>query len=103
MLYSKKPISLLGQQATQGKKKKRTPTKGKKRLPQHRPKNLSASDPMMVFFTLTAQSVKINSPYMDAVLDYKVEKLYLRACEKGIPFYSWYSWIEDQLNRLILT
>jgi len=57
---------------------------------------------MKIFFKLTAQSVKLNSPYMDSICAYNVDQFYEQAISEGVPFFKWGGWIEDQLNRLIL-
>lgn len=63
---------------------------------------LTKRDPMQEFFTLTCQSVKLNSPHMNAVCTIDTMQLYKRATKLNIPFFKWQSWIEDSINKEFL-
>ena len=56
-------------------------------------------DPMKEFFTLTCQSIKLNSPQMNAILTVDTQQLYNKAVKMNIPFFKWSTWIEDFLNK----
>lgn len=56
-------------------------------------------DPMQEFFTLTCQSVKLNSPHMNAVCTIDTMQLYKKAIKQNIPFFEWQTWIEDVINK----
>lgn len=60
-------------------------------------------DPMKEFFHLTLQSIRMNSPHMNQILNIDCEKFYKKAVEDSIPFNQWAKWLEDQLNRIILS
>lgn len=60
-------------------------------------------DPMKEFFVLTAQSVKLNSPYMDIILNLHINQMYEKVVKSSTPFYKWSQWIEDYLHRTILS
>jgi hypothetical protein len=60
-------------------------------------------DPMKEFFHLTLQSIRMNSPHMNTILNIDGDKFYQRLLELMIPFNQWGKWVEDQLNRLILS
>jgi hypothetical protein len=59
-------------------------------------------DPMHEFFTLTCQSIKLNSPHMNAICTIDTNQLYRRAIKMNIPFFKWANWIEDHLNKELL-
>ena len=59
-------------------------------------------DPMQEFFTLTCQSIKLNSPHMNTICTIDTIKLYKQANQLGIPFFKWQSWIENFLNQEFL-
>ena len=59
-------------------------------------------DPMNEFFTLTCQSIKLNSPHMNTICTIDTMQLYNRAIKLNIPFFKWSTWIEDYLNKEIL-
>ena len=50
---------------------------------------LSKRDPMQEFFVLTCQSVKLNSPHMNAVCTLDALKLYEKVTKLNIPFFKW--------------
>ena len=56
-------------------------------------------DPMEEFFTLTCQSIKLNSPHMQTICTIDTMTLYKKATKLNIPFFKWASWIEDSLNK----
>jgi hypothetical protein len=60
-------------------------------------------DPMKEFFVLTAQSVKLNSPYMDIILNLHINQMFDKVVKSNTPFYKWSQWIEDYLHRTILS
>ena len=64
---------------------------------------LSNRDPMKEFFVLTAQSVKLNSPYMNTILTLHINEMYDWVLRTNIPFNKWSQWIEDYLHRTILS
>jgi hypothetical protein len=47
--------------------------------------------------------VKINSPHMNLISLVKVDSLYEEVTLEGIPFYKWNSWIEQMLNKEVLS
>jgi hypothetical protein len=59
-------------------------------------------DPMKEFFSLTCQSIKLNSPHMNTICTIDTEQLYIKANKMNIPFFKWASWIEDFLNKEFL-
>jgi len=59
-------------------------------------------DPMQEFFTLTCQSIKLNSPHMNTICTIDTMQLYKRAVKLNIPFFKWQGWIEDFLNKEFL-
>lgn len=59
-------------------------------------------DPMKEFFILACQSVKINSPHMNIICTINQNTLYEKAIAEGIPFFKWYSWIENTINKEVL-
>lgn len=44
-------------------------------------------DPLKEFFTLTLQSVKLNSPHMNVICMINKDTLYEKALKEGIPFF----------------
>lgn len=56
-------------------------------------------DPMKEFFTLTCQSVKLNSPHLNMILNIKSDPLYEMALTESVPFFKWYSWLESTIQR----
>ena len=60
-------------------------------------------DPMKEFFHLTLQSIRMNSPHMNQILNIDCDKFYKKATEDSVPFNHWGKWLEDQLNRIILS
>jgi hypothetical protein len=66
-------------------------------------KYLKKRDPMKEFFVLTAQSVKLNSPYMDAVLTLPIKEMYSQVVKSNTPFNRWAQWVEDYLHRTIMS
>lgn len=50
---------------------------------------LTKRDPMQEFFVLTCQSVKLNSPHMNAVCTIDALQLYKKATELNIEFFKW--------------
>lgn len=59
-------------------------------------------DPMQEFFTLTCQSIKLNSPHMNTICTIDTMSLYKQVCQLTIPFFKWSSWVEDFLNKEFL-
>lgn len=66
-------------------------------------KYLMSRDPMKEFFVLTAQAVKLNSPYMDTILTLHINEMYGQVVRSNTPFFKWSQWIEDYLHRTILS
>lgn len=66
-------------------------------------KYLMSRDPMKEFFVLTAQSVKLNSAYMDTILTLHINEMYEQVVRSNTPFFKWSQWIEDYLHRTILS
>lgn len=60
-------------------------------------------DPLKEFFHLTLQSIRMNSPHMNQILNVDCDQFYKKASESNIPFNQWGRWIEDQLNRIVLS
>lgn len=60
-------------------------------------------DPMKEFFHLTLQSIRMNSPHMNQILNVDCDLFYSKVLELQIPFNKWTQWLEDQLNRIILS
>lgn len=60
-------------------------------------------DPLKEFFTLTLQSVKLNSPHMNIICMINKDTLYEKALKEGVPFFKWYEWIENTINKEVLT
>lgn len=56
-------------------------------------------DPMQEFFSLTCQSIKLNSPHMNTICTIDTMQLYQRAVKMNIPFFKWQTWIEDFINK----
>jgi hypothetical protein len=44
-------------------------------------------DPLKEFFTLTLQSVKLNSPHMNVICMINKDTLYEKALKENIPFF----------------
>ena len=59
-------------------------------------------DPMQEFFTLTCQSIKLNSPHMNTICTIDTISLYKKANKLGVPFFKWQTWIENFLNQEFL-
>ena len=66
-------------------------------------KYLMNRDPMKEFFVLTAQSVKLNSPYMNSILTLHINEMYEQVVKSSTPFFKWSQWIEDYLHRTVLS
>jgi hypothetical protein len=60
-------------------------------------------DPLKEFFHLTLQTIRMNSPHMNQILNVDGEPFYKKAQEMNVPFNQWGTWLEDQLNRIILS
>lgn len=60
-------------------------------------------DPLKEFFHLTLQSIRMNSPHMNQILNIDCDKFYKKAVDDSVPFNHWGKWLEDQLNRIILS
>lgn len=60
-------------------------------------------DPLKEFFHLTLQSIKMNSPHMNQILNINGDAFYKKAIDDGVPFNQWWTWLEDQINRIILS
>ena len=56
-------------------------------------------DPMLEFFQLTCQCIKMNSPQMNTICTIDTTQLYQRAQKLNIPYNKWQTWIEDQINK----
>ena len=54
---------------------------------------------MNEFFTLTCQSIKLNSPHMNTICHIDTNQLYRKAQNMNVPFFKWASWIEAYLNK----
>ncbi|CAI2359255.1 unnamed protein product [Moneuplotes crassus] len=63
---------------------------------------LKNRNPMKEFFVLTAQAVKLNSPYMNTILNLHVNQMYEQVQKDNTPFYKWSEWIEETLHRIIV-
>ena len=59
-------------------------------------------DPMEEFFSLTCQSIKLNSPHMNTICTIDTMTLYKKAVKLNVPFFKWSTWIEDFLNKEFL-
>lgn len=59
-------------------------------------------DPMQEFFSLTCQSIKLNSAHMNTICTIDTEQLYRKAVKMNVPYYKWQNWIEDFLNKEFL-
>lgn len=57
---------------------------------------------MQEFFSLTCQSIKLNSPHMNTICTIDTNQLYRQALKMNIPFFKWQNWIEDHLNKEFL-
>jgi hypothetical protein len=55
------------------------------------------------YFNLACLSVKLNSPYMDAICSTSNRKLYKEAMKHQIPFHKWHMWIDDYLTEQYIT
>ena len=51
------------------------------------------------YFVLAAQSVKLNSPYMDTICTIPTDLLYAKAMADAVPFHRWHIWVENYLNK----
>jgi hypothetical protein len=60
-------------------------------------------DPMKEFFHLTLQTIRMNSPHINSILNIDGDQFYGQLVELMIPFNKWGQWAEDQLNRMILS
>ena len=60
-------------------------------------------DPLKEFFTLTLQSVKLNSPHMNIICMLNKDELYDKAIKEGVPFFQWQIWIEKLINKEVLS
>ena len=65
-------------------------------LPEER--YISDSDPIEDYFTLVTSSVKLNSPYIDAICTIQTKDLYQMALEQNVPFHKWHYWVENKLT-----
>ena len=63
---------------------------------------LLSRDPMQEYFSLTCQTIKLNSPHMHHVCSINTKKLYQEAVEMNVPFYKWQNWVEDYINKEFL-
>ena len=59
-------------------------------------------DPMQEFFSLTCQSIKLNSAHMNTICTIDTDQLYRKAVKMNVPYYKWQTWIEDFLNKEFL-
>jgi len=50
---------------------------------------LLSRDPMQEYFSLTCQTIKLNSPHMNHVCSINTKKLYQEAVEMNVPFHKW--------------
>ena len=65
----------------------------------HRPmKSPSEVHFQLVRLMQTAQAVKMNSVYMDSICTLPTGALYEKAIKNGVPYNTWYAWIENELN-----
>ena len=60
-------------------------------------------DPLKEFFTLTLQSVKLNSPHMNIICMLNKDSLYDEALKEGIPFFQWNDWILKRINKEVMS
>ncbi|TNV83150.1 hypothetical protein FGO68_gene10009 [Halteria grandinella] len=60
-------------------------------------------DPLKEFFALTLQSVKLCSPHMNIICMLNKDTLYDKAIKENVPFFKWYSWIEQTINKEVLS
>ena len=69
---------------------------------------------MKEFFSLTAQAVKLSSPYMEGIslssnliliviLNLPIKQMYNIVNTSNIPFYKWAQWIDEYLHKTILS
>lgn len=56
-------------------------------------------DPMKEYFHLITKSVQLLSPHLNIIMNVNTNLLYERALHEGIPFFRWYKWVEETLNR----
>ena len=59
-------------------------------------------DPIKEFFTLTCQSVKINSPHMNLIALINSELLYAKALTEQVPYFKFASWIESTVQKEVI-
>ena len=59
-------------------------------------------DPIKEFFTLTCQSVKINSPHMNLIALINSELLYAKALAEQVPYFKFASWIESTVQKEVI-
>ena len=57
---------------------------------------------MQEFFSLTCQSIKLNSAHMNTICTIDTDQLYRKAVKMNVPYYKWQTWIEDFLNKEFL-
>jgi len=60
-------------------------------------------DPLKEFFTLTLQSVKLNSPHMNIICMLNKDTMYEKAVKENVPFFQWHQWIEKIINKEVLS
>ena len=56
-------------------------------------------DPMHEFFTLTCQSIKLNSPHLNMIAMIDTMALYQNAQKEEVPFFKWANYIEESINK----
>jgi len=55
-------------------------------------------EPLFLFFNLTAQTVKLNSPILDEVICIDTNGWYDEVMEDQVPYHKWYVWIDKKIH-----
>ena len=87
------------QSLSQAELKKQKQAAYKKKLADDYQKN---RDPIKEFFTLTCQSVKLNSPHMNLIAMINTDQLYNKSLEAAIPYFKFASWIESTVQKEVI-
>lgn len=80
--------------------KKQREAERKKKIQEDYQKN---RDPIKEFFTLTCQSVKINSPHMNLISLINSEMLYMKALTEQVPYFKFAGWIESTVQKEVIS
>ena len=87
------------QSLSQAELKKQKQAAYKKKMADDYQKN---RDPIKEFFTLTCQSVKLNSPHMNLIAMINTDQLYNKALEAAVPYFKYSSWIESTVSKEVI-